>query len=77
LDIPGSNSKQLLFTFQIHPSLKAFSEAASRTVLPADLVDDAVVPARTQIVVLPCLGEREEEERENKGGKEREIAKMV
>ena len=54
LDEVRSNSNQPLFTFQIHPSLKAFSEATSRTVLPADLVDDAVVPARTQIVVLSC-----------------------
>lgn len=42
------------FTFQVHPSLKTFPEAAGRTVLPANLIDDAIVPPCTQVVVLAC-----------------------
>lgn len=53
----------LMFTFQVHSSLKTLSEAAGRAVLPADLIDDAVVSPRTEVVVLAC-----EEERRRGGG---------
>lgn len=41
------------FTFQVHAGLQTLPEATGRTVLPADLVDDAVVPACAQVTVLP------------------------
>lgn len=49
------------FTFQVHPSLKAFPEAAGRAVLPPDLIDDAVVPPGAQVVVLACGAKRQTE----------------
>lgn len=40
-------------TFQVHARLQTLAVAARGAVLPADLVDDAVVPAGTQVIVLP------------------------
>lgn len=48
-----------LFTFQVHSGLETLPEAAGRTVLPADLVDDAVVSPCAQVVVLACGGEED------------------
>lgn len=47
-------------TSQVHPGLETLSYSTRRTVFPADLVDDAVVPSGTQVVVL-TYGERERE----------------
>lgn len=43
-----------LITFQVHSSLKTFPEPAGWTVLSADLINDAVISPRTQVVVLAC-----------------------
>lgn len=55
-------------TFQVHPGLEAFPEATGRTVLPPDLIDDAVVPASAQVVVLACGAETQAEEGGGEGG---------
>lgn len=47
-----------LLTFQVHSGLKTFPEAAGWTVLSADLINDAVVPPCTQVVVLACEVQR-------------------
>lgn len=39
-------------TSQVHPGLETLSYSTRWTVFPADLVDDAVVPSGTQVVVL-------------------------
>lgn len=52
-----------LFTFQVHSGLKTFPEAAGWTVLPSDLIDDAVVSACAQVVVLACAEERRKRRR--------------
>lgn len=39
-------------TSQVHPGLETLPYSARRTVFPADLVDDAVVPPGAQVVVL-------------------------
>lgn len=39
-------------TSEVHPGLQTLSYAARRAVFPSDLVDDAVVPAGAQVVVL-------------------------
>lgn len=52
------------FTFQVHSGLKTFPEAAGGAVFPADLIDDAVVSPRAQVVVLAC-----EEKRRGGGGR--------
>lgn len=44
----------LEITSEIHPCLQTLSYSASRTVLPSDFVDDAVVPSSAQVVVLTC-----------------------
>lgn len=41
-----------LLTSQVHPGLETLPYTTRRTVFPPDLVDDAVVPPRTQVVVL-------------------------
>lgn len=54
-DMPGRGwgTGQGCVTFQVHARLQTLAVAARRAVLPADLVDDAVVPASTQVIVLP------------------------
>lgn len=47
-----------LLTFQVHSGLKTFPEAAGWAVLSADLINDAVVPPCTQVVVLACERQR-------------------
>lgn len=44
----------LEITSKIHPCLQTLSYSASRTVLPSDFVDYAVVPSSAQVVVLTC-----------------------
>lgn len=46
-------------TSQVHPGLETLSYSTRWTVFPADLVDDAVVPSSTQVVVL-TYGERQQ-----------------
>lgn len=46
-------------TSQVHPGLETLSYSTRWTVFPADLVDDAVVPSGTQVVVL-TYGERQQ-----------------
>lgn len=41
-----------LLTSEVHPGLETLPYAARRTVFPSDLVDDAVISAGTQVVVL-------------------------
>lgn len=48
-------------TSQVHPGLETLSYSTRRTVFPADLVDDAVVPPGTQVVVL-TYGETERQQ---------------
>lgn len=50
-----------LFTFQVHSGLKTFPEATGWTVLPPDLINDAVISPRAQVVVLACTEERKKE----------------
>lgn len=45
-------------TSQVHPGLETLPYSTRRTVFPADLVDDAVVPPGAQVVVL-AYGERQ------------------
>lgn len=45
-------------TSQVHPGLETLPYAARRAVFPADLVDDAVVPAGAQVVVLTWVERR-------------------
>ncbi len=61
---PGLIQKWVrLFTFQVHSGLKTFPEAAGWTVLPPDLIDDAVISPCTQVVVLACKEERKKREK--------------
>lgn len=52
-DWPGASvAFGVPLTSQVHPGLETLPYAARRAVFPADLVDDAVVPAGAQVVVL-------------------------
>lgn len=53
-----------VFTFQVHSSLKTFPEAARGAVLPADLINDAIISPCTQVVVLTCKGRRRKREKD-------------
>lgn len=56
-----------MLTIQVHPSPKALPEATGWAVLPPDLIDDAVIPASAQVVVLSCGVKRQNDTEEEDG----------
>lgn len=51
----------MVCTVQVHSSFETLPETAGWTILPADLINDAVISPRTEVIVLTCKDKKEME----------------